>query len=92
MKRFFAGLIILGMVILFGTAGASDIGSIGVGQACVQGIASVGFLFAGMLGMKVCHIEEVRKRRAHRAQEMHRYSSGEGTYVLNGSSKMKKTA
>ena len=92
MIRFFVGLMILGMVILFGTAGASDIGSIGIEQACVQGIASVGFLFAGILGLKVCHIEEVRERHMRRMQKTYQCLTEKGTYVLSGRQEIKKTA
>ena len=84
MKRFFVGLMILGMVILFGTAGASDIGSIGIEQACVQGIASVGFLFAGILGLKVRHMR--------RMQKTYQCLTEKGTYVLSGRQEIKKTA
>ena len=51
MKKIFMILVMIGTVMLFGTAGASDVGNITVGRACMQGIASVGFLFSGMLGM-----------------------------------------
>lgn len=63
MKKVFMILITIGVVMLFGTAGASDVGNITVGRACMQGLASIGFLFSGMLGMLLCRLEEIRLRR-----------------------------
>ena len=60
MKKIFMILVMIGTVMLFGTAGASDVGNITVGRACMQGIASVGFLFSGMFGMLLCRMDEIR--------------------------------
>ena len=45
MKKVFMILITIGVVMLFGTAGASDVGNITVGRACMQGLASIVFCF-----------------------------------------------
>ncbi len=92
MKRFFTGMIFLGIVILLGTAGASDVGSIGLSQVCAQGIGAVLFLFTGMLGQRVCHIREVQMRRMCRLEKMDSRSSANRTYVLNGDRKMREIA
>lgn len=92
MKRFFIGLMILGFVILFGTAGASDVGNITLYQVCMQAIASVIFLFTGMLGLKVCHMQKMRARHTHRVQKTPTHSAGLRTYVFNGGRKVKKVA
>ena len=70
-------LIMIGTVMLFGTAGASDVGNITVGRACMQGIASVGFLF----GMLLCRMDEIRMRRNRRYREAKRRVSTKETYV-----------
>lgn len=92
MKRFFIGMIFFSVVILFGTAGASDIGKIGLGQACAQGIASVLFLFTGMLGLKVCRMDEVRARRVRRFRKISSRPSVGRTNVFNEGRKMEKIA
>ena len=75
MKKVFMILITIGVVMLFGTAGASDVGNITVGRACMQGLASIGFLFSGMLGVLLCRLEEIRLRRTRRSQELRRCTS-----------------
>ena len=81
MKKIFMILVMIGTVMLFGTAGASDVGNITVGRACMQGIASVGFLFSGMLGMLLCRMDEIRMRRNRRYREAKRRVSTKETYV-----------
>ena len=81
MKKIFMIWVMIGTVMLFGTAGASDVGNITVGRACMQGIASVGFLFSGMFGMLLCRMDEIRMRRNRRYREAKRRVSTKETYV-----------
>lgn len=76
MKKIFAFLVLLGTALLFGTAGASDVGKIEIGQACMQGIASVGFLFAGIFGLLLCRMDEIRLRRIRHAKQMRQRTIG----------------
>lgn len=84
MKKAFMFLITIGAVMLLGTAGASDVGNITVGRACMQGLASVSFLISGMFGLLLCRMDEVRIRRMRRNREARRRISGQRTYVYNG--------
>ena len=84
MKKAFMLLITIGAVMLLGTAVASDVGNITVGRACMQGLASVGFLISGMFGLLLCRMDEVRIRRMRRNREARRKISGQRTYVYNG--------
>ena len=59
----------------------SDVGNITVGRACMQGLASVGFLFSGMFGMLLCRMDEIRMRRNRRYRESKRRVSTKETYV-----------
>ena len=87
MKKVFMILITIGVVMLFGTAGASNVGNITVGRACMQGLASIGFLFSGMLGVLLCRLEEIRLRRTRRSQELRRCTSMQRTNVYTAKSK-----
>ncbi|MDD3192316.1 MAG: hypothetical protein PHE47_00435 [Oscillospiraceae bacterium] len=75
MKKFFIMLITVGAIMLLGTAGASDVGNITVGRACMQGLASVGFLFSGMFGMLLCRMDEVKMRRSRKMRAMRNRAS-----------------
>lgn len=90
MKRFFIGMILFSFIILLGTAGASDVGNIGLGQICAQAIASV--LFTGLLGLKVCRINETKVRRIRRLGKGDSRAFVNRTYVFSGGRRMKKTA
>ncbi len=92
MKRFFIGMILFSFIILLGTAGASDVGNIGLGQICAQAIASVLFLFTGLLGLKVCRINETKVRRIRRLGKGDSRAFVNRTYVFIGGRRMKKTA
>lgn len=70
MKKIFGALTIVGIVLLVGTAGASDVGRIPISQACMQVIAAVGFLFSGMVGVQVCRIDEIKTKRSKKLREL----------------------
>lgn len=92
MKRLFTGMILFGFIILLGTAGASDVGNIGLRQICAQAIGSGLFLLTGMLGLRICRIREARVRCIRRLGNAGSRAFSNGTYVFDGGRKMRKTA
>lgn len=81
MKKIFMLMVIIGTFMLFGTAGASDVGYIAVPEALNHGLAAIAFLFTGFCGMLMCHMDEVHARRQRKLKEMKRRRMQQRTYV-----------
>jgi hypothetical protein len=63
-RLLFAALAIAGMLMVFGSAGASDLGLIGNGELFLRGGAGAFFVFAGIRGAVVCDRAIEASRRA----------------------------
>lgn len=63
-KLLFAALAIAGILMVFGSAGASDLGLIGNGELFLRGGAGVFFAFAGIRGTVICDRAIEASRRA----------------------------
>lgn len=58
-------LVFGGVVVILGTAGASDLGQIGFYEMMIRGIIGVGLSLVGYLGLKIGGFENVEIERGN---------------------------
>jgi len=58
-------LVFGGVVVILGTAGASDLGTIGLNEMMIRGIIGLGLSLVGYLGLKIGGFEHVEIERGN---------------------------
>jgi hypothetical protein len=58
-------LVFGGVVVILGTAGASDLGTIGLTEMMIRGIIGIGLSLVGYLGLKIGGFENVEIERGN---------------------------
>ena len=83
MKKFFMLMIAIGTFILFGTAGASNIGYLAGAEALTRGLGAIFFLMTGFGGMLMCRMDEIQARRQRKIRAMKHRQMAQRTYVYS---------